>query len=324
MNLSLTPRVAASGDITLELAAEFSLLGDDRNVGSEDNPINVPTFFTRNVTGVLRLRDGETGLIGGPAPGPRGELVRRRARDEQHPHPREAVRRARRRPATNSEVLISITPRVVRAPKVTESDLVALRVGTQEVPEGGGRAAAASSARSPSRRRAARGAPARRGAPDRGSATGSAPPVPAATGSARDGSARRRPLAVGPRPVASPEARRARSGGGRRQPPPAAPAPARRRPRPVTVLFSPPEVALRVGQAGGLALVLVGARDVQSIEVTLTWDPALAEVTDVGGGLAADARRQRRSPPSGRSRTAGRACASRGRWAPPARARWWR
>ena len=54
--------------------------------------------------------------------------------------------------------------------------------------------------------------------------------------------------------------------------------------RPVTVLFSPPEVALRVGQAGSLALVLVGARDVQSIEVTLAWDPALVEVTDVAAG----------------------------------------
>ena len=34
-------------------------------MGSEGNPIQVPTFLTRNVTGVLRLRDGETGLIGG-------------------------------------------------------------------------------------------------------------------------------------------------------------------------------------------------------------------------------------------------------------------
>ena len=54
--------------------------------------------------------------------------------------------------------------------------------------------------------------------------------------------------------------------------------------RPVTALFSPPEVALRVGQAGGLAVVLVGAKDVQSVEITLAWDPDLAEVTDVAAG----------------------------------------
>ena len=35
VNLSLTPRVAASGDITLEFAAEFSIIGGNQNVGSE-------------------------------------------------------------------------------------------------------------------------------------------------------------------------------------------------------------------------------------------------------------------------------------------------
>jgi hypothetical protein len=54
--------------------------------------------------------------------------------------------------------------------------------------------------------------------------------------------------------------------------------------RPVNVLFSPPEVALRVGQSGGLAVVLVGAKDVRSVEIALAWDPALAEVTDVAAG----------------------------------------
>jgi hypothetical protein len=54
--------------------------------------------------------------------------------------------------------------------------------------------------------------------------------------------------------------------------------------RPVTVLLSPPEVAIRSGQTASLALVLVGAKSVRSVEVTLAWDPALAEVTDVAAG----------------------------------------
>ena len=57
VNLSLTPKVAASGDITLEMAAEFSLLGEDRNVGTAASPLSVPTFLTRNVTGTLLYVD---------------------------------------------------------------------------------------------------------------------------------------------------------------------------------------------------------------------------------------------------------------------------
>ena len=50
------------------------------------------------------------------------------------------------------------------------------------------------------------------------------------------------------------------------------------------MLLSPPEVALKAGQVGTLAVVVVGARDVQSVEINLTWDPSVAEVTDVAPG----------------------------------------
>ena len=134
VNLSLTPRVAASGDITLEFAAEFSIIGGNQNVGSVKDPLFVPTFLTRNVTGVLRLRDGEAAMIGG--------LVQSN----------ETVDAAgvlgigsipilgklfgtHKRQFKDSEVVISMTPRVVRAPKLVESDFKSLRVGTQEVPK---------------------------------------------------------------------------------------------------------------------------------------------------------------------------------------------
>jgi general secretion pathway protein D len=263
VNLSLTPRVAASGDIALEMAAEFSLLGDNRNVGSESNPILVPTFLTRNVTGVLRLRDGETGLIG-------GLLLGRDARSFSGAIGINNIPVLGKlfgdntRTVDESEVLISITPRIVRAPKVTEDDLVPMRVGTQEVPKVEG---------------------------IRPSLFGSEPETAAA---APTGAASAAPPAqpAGARPVAAPAS------------PPAQPAPALPPPgagveaqtvppataaagadaRPVAALLSPPEASLRVGQTGGVALVLVGARDVQAVELTLAWDPALAEVTDISAG----------------------------------------
>ncbi len=152
-----------------------------------------------------------------------------------------------------------MTPRIVRAPKLIESDFRSLRVGTQEVPRVEG-------ARPPlfgTEPEAAGGRPdARRRGPPRRPRAAAVPARRLAPGASPEAAARLPPEAA---------ARRRR---------PAAAADA----RPVTALFSPPEVALRVGQAGGLALVLVGARDVQSIEVTLAWDPALAEVTDVAAG----------------------------------------
>lgn len=278
VNLKLTPRVAASGDITLEMAAEFSLLGDDRNVGSSDNPINVPTFLTRNVNGVLRLRDGETGLIGGLLQGREarsfsgaigvnsipiiGKLFGNNNRDSEQ-----------------TEVLISITPRIVRAPKVTEEDMIPLRVGTQEVPKVEGvRPPLFGPEPEP---------PAAAPAPN-----GSAPAngIPPANGTA--GVPAARPLATAPpaAPVVPPAAPAASPTA---QPPgaspegaavsslaPAAPPAASQ----VRVILSPPEVALQVGQTGAVAIVVVGARELMGIELSVVWDAALAEMTDVAAG----------------------------------------
>jgi general secretion pathway protein D len=258
VNLSMTPRVAASGDVTLEMAAEFSLIGPKTNVSSEANPIFVPTFFTRNVTGVLRLRDGETGLIGGLLQGRDASSFAGAIGMNSIPIIGKLFG-ARERETDETEVLISITPRVVRAPKVTDEDLLALRVGTQEVPRVEG-------ARPPLFGTEPEAPP--EGAKPQAPTTAPAPPAAAPvtppatppTGTPGEG------------PPLSPEAGTAAA-------PPSVAAPA-----PATALFSPPDLAVRVGQPGSLALVLVGAKDVQSVEITLAWDPALVEVSDVAAG----------------------------------------
>jgi general secretion pathway protein D len=264
VNVSLTPRVAASGDITLEMAAEFSLLGENRNVGSVENPILVPTFLTRNVIGVLRLRDGETGLIGGLLLGRDARTFSGAIGINSIPIIGKLFGNNERQ-VDESEVLISITPRIVRAPKVTEEDMVPLRVGTQEVPRVEGVRPALFGPE-----------PA---APE------PAPLPPPVSGA---------PAPNGPRPLASPAPITPTSP--TPAPPPAPPpgagsegaavssAPAGADTRPTGAILSPPEVALQVGQTGAVAIVVVGARDVQGVELTVAWDAALAEVTDVAAG----------------------------------------
>ena len=112
VNLDITPKVNPSGDISLELTAEFSLLGTPAELSNQ----TLPTFLTRNVTGVLRLRDGETSLIGG--------LVQRSEADTfagvlglQSIPVLNKVFTARKKEVKENEILISITPHILRAPQ---------------------------------------------------------------------------------------------------------------------------------------------------------------------------------------------------------------
>jgi len=150
----------------------------------------------------------------------------------------------------------------VRAPKLTEEDMVALPVGTQERPRvEGARPGLFGEAEPPA---------------------GSAPePAPAEPPAAAPASAEANPLsASSAMPSAAPASPAGVPGPNGL---PAAEAPGADS-RPVTVLFSPPEVSLRVGQTAGVAVVLVGARDVQWVEVIVGFDPALAELTEMGPG----------------------------------------
>src|SRR4029079_4834640 len=117
VTLELTPKVSPSGDIALELAAEFSLPGATSTVGGQD----LPSFLTRTVSGVLRVRDGERVMVGG--------LLQ-----EQESKTLSGILGLQGVPVLNkiftstvkskdqTEILISLTPHLVRAPHLLESD----------------------------------------------------------------------------------------------------------------------------------------------------------------------------------------------------------
>ena len=128
MNLELTPRVTPNGDIVLEMAAEFSLPGG----GSELAGQNLPTFLTRNVNGTLRLRDGETALLGGLLQDSEIETFSGIIGLQSIPLVNRVLTGTKRR-KTQTEILFSITPHLVRAPKISEEDLRSMFIGTQEV-----------------------------------------------------------------------------------------------------------------------------------------------------------------------------------------------
>jgi general secretion pathway protein D len=273
VNLVITPEISASGDITLEVIAEFSILGDDRAVSSGENALVVPTFLTRNVTNVIRLRDGETGLIGGLLEGSQASSVSGALGLSTLPIIGKLFGNNQKR-VEEKEVIISLTPRIVRAPKVTESDLVPMPVGTQAVP----RVEGASPGLFGPEPETTPPAPAARS----GSAPAARTPTPAPAPVVSPQSLRPKPVPQGgfpPPPGAGPAGA---------FPPPAPPAPvvdvAEAEAGAVSVRLSPPELALEPGETGGLAVVLVGAQDLEWVELELSWDGAVAEMSDARAG----------------------------------------
>jgi general secretion pathway protein D len=270
VNLKLTPKVNASGEILLEMVAEFSLLGDDRNVGSADNPLTVPTFLTRTVEGIVRVRDGETALLGGLLSS-RDSAAFRGVLGLQSIPILNRIFTGTAKNQDEQEILISITPHLVRAPKLTETDLRSLHVGTQEL-------ARVPSARPPLFGAPEEGAPVP--APPSGGGTVTTPGVPAGPASPPPAAPASPPPPAGvpeapappPSEVVTPTEPAA---------PPAVPAGSL---RPLTATLSPGEASLRVGESASVSLVLMNTRDLTGVEVVMTYDPAIIEAVEVSPG----------------------------------------
>ena len=270
VNLELTPKVHASGEITLEMAAEFSLLGPTTTLAGSD----LPTFLTRNVNGTLRFRDGETSLVGGLLQGRENASFSGIVGLQSIPiHNRLG---GTRKEKEDTEILISITPHLVRAPKIIEDDLASLNVGTRELVRVQG-------ARPPLF--------GEEPAPEPDDAPGTAPGVPTPPGVAPPAGARPGPRPTPPPPPASgtqippgpqlPLPSPAPTPVPEAAAPPSAPSQAGGL---VSAVFSPPETNVKVNTNGNTSVVLMGAKDVVRVDLALTYDPALVEAVDVASG----------------------------------------
>ncbi len=127
VTLELTPQITPEGEIVVDMLAEFSSIGADRPIGD----LAIPEFLSQRVTGILRLRDGQTTLLGGLLTTRESETLKGVLGLSSIPligglFTNKTVE------DDSVEILISITPRVVRAPKLRAEDFESLMVGTQD------------------------------------------------------------------------------------------------------------------------------------------------------------------------------------------------
>jgi general secretion pathway protein D len=127
INVEMTPRVTIEGDVILDLLVENSTRSTDVNIAGQ----NLPSFGTRKVTAHLRLRDGESNLLAG--------LLR-----EDDRRSLRGVPGLLRLPLLNkllasndneiktSDIIMLLTPRIVRTQEITAGDLSPIFIGTQQ------------------------------------------------------------------------------------------------------------------------------------------------------------------------------------------------
>jgi general secretion pathway protein D len=126
VNLAITTRVTYEGEIVLDLSVENSAVGPTIDVGGQ----NAPTFTSRKVHTFLRLREGESNLLAGlikqdnttgrtglpgisRIPGLRKLFANNEIQD------------------TDTDIVMLITPHIVRDHELTKEDLGSIYIGTQ-------------------------------------------------------------------------------------------------------------------------------------------------------------------------------------------------
>jgi general secretion pathway protein D len=125
VNIDITPRVHHDGEVTLQLRLEISAVG----------PLfqNLPTFNNRSVTSVIRLRDGETNILAG--------LISDEERVTLSGIPGLAslpflgkLFARNRTEIKETDIVMTMTPHVVRQPQITAEDLRSFQLGSETAP----------------------------------------------------------------------------------------------------------------------------------------------------------------------------------------------
>jgi type II secretory pathway component GspD/PulD (secretin) len=121
-------KVTANDEVTMEFKAEFSLIGEDKVFGTGDNAVNYPQFLTRKLENTLRLSDGVTAVIGGLLQGRDARTLKGLLGLESIPLVNKILGGQTRRDE-EIEILISLTPHILRAPNVLPEDVEPLYLG---------------------------------------------------------------------------------------------------------------------------------------------------------------------------------------------------
>jgi general secretion pathway protein D len=279
LKLTVTPHITLGGEIGLDLNFEKSDPGTNYVFVSGEATQNAPTFKTTTLDTYIKLRDGETKLLGG--------LIRENTTAQKQIIPFLGDipilgRLFQTGPSSDATtpyieqvtLLISITPRIVRKIEVPAEEVVHFWSGTQDSysdqappqsppPPAPLAPALEKEAREqlksvlePPPPATEKGKPKAAESPAPAPVTPAPPPAPAPTPAPA-------PLAPAPAPP---------------------PAPAAAVKESLTLYLTPPTMSAKVEEAFALKVAVKGAKDLGEVLVTLQYDPKLLSITSLAEG----------------------------------------
>ena len=127
VNLDMTPRVTLEGDILLDLTIENTSRKADVVIAG----INIPSFGQRTVTTRLRLRDGESNLLAGLLQENTSESIKGFPGAIHVPVLKQLFS-GNNKTIDQTDIVILLTPHIVRTHEITEDDLKPLYIGSQQ------------------------------------------------------------------------------------------------------------------------------------------------------------------------------------------------
>ena len=127
VNLDLTPRVTLEGDILLDLTIENTSRKADVVIAG----INIPSFGQRTVTTRLRLRDGESNLLAGMFQENTFDSIRGFPGAIHVPVLKQLFS-GNTKNIEQTDIIMLLTPHIVRTHEITEDDLRPLYIGSQQ------------------------------------------------------------------------------------------------------------------------------------------------------------------------------------------------
>jgi general secretion pathway protein D len=277
IKIDLEPRVHHNKEVTLKLTIEVSNLnGKVSGPNGQDQPI----IGTRTITSTIRLKDGETNILAG--------LIRSDSTKTKTTLPflgdiplLGALFSNTRDESSRTDLLLTLTPHIIRAPQITEEDLLPIWVGTENNVSFSGLNTRLESPNAP-------GSPFDTGDSRPLKSVAPAPaggrPTSPGTQNFPQGGGPNDPFKRDvPSPVPTPKPRSAAPGsGGTGAPTPessnlSAPGPALSLSTAVAEIAANDTTVVTLQGRAGLA-------DTGAMELTVEWDPAVAEVTGIAAG----------------------------------------